>query len=168
MSSSTSATYSKHRFCRNYRFVESQFAPIAALAHCTTQDPHIETNSVIRADCIKFIMTFRSQLPKDMHLALLPLIIAHLHSKNKVVSTYAACMSSHHESICGSCHFTVTGCVERAMILRVDKHPVIGEADIASQLSDLFSGLFAALSHPGNHENEYIMRGSANPCIYYA
>ena len=54
------------------------------------------------------------------------------------------------------------------MILRVDKHPVIGESDIAPHLNDLFSGLFAALSHQGNHENEYIMRGSPRQLFAHA
>lgn len=46
---------------------------------------------VLKADAIKFIMTFRSVLPREMILGSLPQLIRHLSATNIVVHTYAAC-----------------------------------------------------------------------------
>lgn len=46
---------------------------------------------VLKADAIKFIMTFRSILPKEMIIGSLPQLIRHLSASNIVVHTYAAC-----------------------------------------------------------------------------
>lgn len=47
--------------------------------------------SVLKADAIKFIMTFRSILPREMIIGSLPQLIRHLSASNIVVHTYAAC-----------------------------------------------------------------------------
>ncbi len=45
---------------------------------------------VLKADALKFVSVFRSQLPRDALVALLPLLVAHLRSTEFVVHTYAA------------------------------------------------------------------------------
>lgn len=45
---------------------------------------------VIKADCIRYIMTFRSILPGQLILAALPFVSNHLASNSKVVHSYAA------------------------------------------------------------------------------
>lgn len=46
---------------------------------------------VLKADGIKFIMTFRSILPRDMVVGSLPQLIRHLSASSIVVHSYAAC-----------------------------------------------------------------------------
>lgn len=46
---------------------------------------------VLKADGIKFIMTFRSILPRDMVIGSLPQLIRHLSASSIVVHSYAAC-----------------------------------------------------------------------------
>lgn len=46
---------------------------------------------VLKADAIKYIMTFRSVLPREMVSGTLPQLIRHLTSESAVVHTYAAC-----------------------------------------------------------------------------
>lgn len=46
---------------------------------------------VLKADAIKYIMTFRSVLPRDIVVGTLPQLIRHLTSESAVVHTYAAC-----------------------------------------------------------------------------
>lgn len=46
---------------------------------------------VLKADGIKFIMTFRSVLPREVVIGHLPQLIRHLSANSIVVHTYAAC-----------------------------------------------------------------------------
>lgn len=46
---------------------------------------------VIRADAIKYIMTFRSILPSEMVVSTVPSLIKHMVCESAVVHTYAAC-----------------------------------------------------------------------------
>lgn len=45
---------------------------------------------VIKADCIRYLMTFRNILPKEVIISSLPLLTQHLVADSKVVHTYAA------------------------------------------------------------------------------
>lgn len=51
----------------------------------------VNEQPVLKADAIKYIMTFRSVLPRDMVVGTLPQLIRHLTSESAVVHTYAAC-----------------------------------------------------------------------------
>lgn len=46
---------------------------------------------VLKADGIKFIMTFRSILPREVVVGSLPQLIRHLSANSIVVHSYAAC-----------------------------------------------------------------------------
>lgn len=46
---------------------------------------------VLKADGIKFIMTFRSVLPREVVIGSLPQLIRHLGANSIVVHSYAAC-----------------------------------------------------------------------------
>jgi len=65
-------------------------------------DPNAEV-PLLKADAIKFLYTFRSQIPKQFHLGVLPLLTNHLKAKDVVVRTYAAV------------------CIERVLSIRVEK-----------------------------------------------
>lgn len=54
------------------------------------EDSNVNSRSIIRADCLKFVSTFRAQFTVDVLRALMPLLIAHLNSNFTVIQTYAA------------------------------------------------------------------------------
>lgn len=104
------------------------------------QGADVNSTVQLRADAIKYVMTFRNQLSREMHLALLPLLAAHISSSSVVVSTYAA------------------ACIERLLTLRNGATTVITEADLAPLTPTLFQNLFAKFSGHGAEDNEYIMK----------
>lgn len=46
---------------------------------------------VLKADAIKYIMTFRSVLPKEIVAGAIPQFVRHLSATSSVTHTYAAC-----------------------------------------------------------------------------
>lgn len=50
-----------------------------------------KTLPVLIADSIKYLMTFRSVLPRNMVVGSIPHLVRHLTAYNQVVHTYAAC-----------------------------------------------------------------------------
>lgn len=47
-----------------------------------TQDADVNARPIVRADCIKFVHTFRNQFSVEQLLALMPMLIAHLQSEH--------------------------------------------------------------------------------------
>ncbi|CAG5027047.1 unnamed protein product, partial [Parnassius apollo] len=91
---------------------------------------------VLKADAIKYIMTFRSLLPKDVINTALPLLIEHISGRG-VVCTYAAC--------------TVEKLIAGGMVPKAVLQP---------HAPKLLGALFAALGEnadPADH-NEYVMK----------
>lgn len=96
---------------------------------------------VLKADAIKYIMTFRSILPKEMVVATLPQLVRHLTSESAVVHTYAACT------------------LEKILILKDSNNfPIVTGVQLEPLASDLLSNLFTVLAHPVSEENEYVMK----------
>jgi len=54
------------------------------------QEKDMTVRPMVKATCIKFVSIFRNQFTKEQFGALMPLLIAHLGSKDVVVHTYAA------------------------------------------------------------------------------
>ncbi|CAM9656674.1 unnamed protein product, partial [Chrysoparadoxa australica] len=106
----------------------------------------VNTRPVVRADCIKFISTFRGQFSVEQLKSLMPLLIAHLNSESVVVQTYAAVA------------------LERIQMVRdptpTGQRPVqrFGRKELEPFLQPLFTGLFKALDSSEMEENEYVMR----------
>lgn len=46
------------------------------------QDADVNARPIVRADCIKFVHTFRNQFSVEQLLALMPMLIAHLQSEH--------------------------------------------------------------------------------------
>ena len=101
---------------------------------------NIDEMPVLKAAAIKYIMTFRSQLPSDLVKACLPGITAHLKAQSHVVHTYAA------------------AAVDKILIMKMpgsNNVPVVSAADLAPLASELLQGLFGAFALPGNHTTIY-------------
>jgi exportin-2 (importin alpha re-exporter) len=109
------------------------------------QDDDIHGRPIVKADALKFVSLFRSQMPAELMMQLLPHIIKYLNSTSVVVQTYAA--------------YTI----ERFLSLKDTQPdrsvvPRLPPDAIASQLQPLFSGLFTVLENDELPENEYVMK----------
>uniref|UniRef100_A0AAU7BNY5 Exportin-2 n=1 Tax=Propylea japonica TaxID=158624 RepID=A0AAU7BNY5_9CUCU len=104
------------------------------------QQPNVDDLPVIRADAIKYIMTFRSILPNEMVVSTLPFLIKHMISESAVVHTYAACT------------------VEKILVLKNSNNAAVTSAQLEPLAGELLTNLFGILERPVSEENEYVMR----------
>ncbi|GAB4819020.1 hypothetical protein N2152v2_006066 [Parachlorella kessleri] len=95
---------------------------------------------ILKADALKFITTFRSQLPKDTTLALFPSLINLLGAESNVVHSYAAIA------------------VEKVLSLKEGGKTKFTPEELAPFLQALLEKLFAAFHFPESGENEYLMK----------
>jgi exportin-2 (importin alpha re-exporter) len=110
----------------------------------------VNAQPIVRADCLKFVTTFRNQFSREQWGALMPLLVKHFASSHAVVATYAAMA------------------VERSLTVKVPaapgakvtgrRPPLLGPADLAPFLEGLLTGLFSALDNPAMPENAHIMK----------
>lgn len=115
-------------------FYAAHVAPELAAA----ADP--DARPVIKADCLRFATTFRSQLPRAAALDLFPRAAALLGSAHNVVHSYAAIL------------------VERLLAMRAGGAPAFTPAELGPHLQPMLERLFGALALPESGENEYVMR----------
>jgi len=96
---------------------------------------------ILKADCVKYIMTFRSILPPEIVRAALPSLVQLLKSPYVVVHTYAA------------------AAIDKILIMKDSEgKALIKSADLAPLAEDLLKNLFSAFDLPGSSENEYMMK----------
>lgn len=115
------------------QFCEQQILP-------ELERQNINELPVLKADAIKFLMTFRTLLGAQTMTVCLPQLVRHLSSESTVVHSYAACTL---EKV-----LTMRGADNNLLITVNQLQPIAG---------DLLNGLFAVLS--GVHtENEYVMK----------
>ncbi|KAK5647359.1 hypothetical protein RI129_002251 [Pyrocoelia pectoralis] len=104
---------------------------------------NVDELPVVKADAIKYVMTFRSVLPRDIVVGTLPQLIRHLTGESAVVHTYAACT------------------IEKILVMR-DKNrnniSIVRGEELAPLAGDLLSNLFSTLEKPVSEENEYVMK----------
>ncbi|KAK3928644.1 Exportin-2 [Frankliniella fusca] len=105
------------------------------------EKPDVNSLPVIRADAIKYIMIFRTVLPKEVVVGSLPKLINHLSAASPVVHTYAAAS------------------IEKILTIRGPDHqPMVKKEEVAQMAHVLLNSLFSALYLPASTENEYIMK----------
>uniref|UniRef100_W5LAP3 Exportin-2 n=1 Tax=Astyanax mexicanus TaxID=7994 RepID=W5LAP3_ASTMX len=105
------------------------------------RSPNVNEFPVLKSDAIKYVMTFRSQLPKEQLLETVPLLVAHLRAESTVQHTYAA------------------HALERLFTMRgPNNSTLISAAEMAPFTEQLLNNLFNALAILGSSENEYIMK----------
>ncbi|KAJ7514727.1 hypothetical protein O6H91_23G056900 [Diphasiastrum complanatum] len=104
------------------------------------QSQDINDQPLLKADALKFVTTFRSQIPKAMALAVFPNVIRFIVAESCVLHSYAA------------------GCVEKLLLLKNDRQPRFAPADVAPFLQPLLANLFSALKLPESQENAYVMK----------
>jgi exportin-2 (importin alpha re-exporter) len=101
---------------------------------------NVDELPVLKADALKFLMTFRNILGAPIVVSSLPQIVRHLSAKSVVVHTYSACA------------------LEKMFVLKLDGKPMITAANLTPMLNELLPGLFSVLTQPGSQENEYVMK----------
>jgi exportin-2 (importin alpha re-exporter) len=102
--------------------------------------PDINEIPVLKADALKFLMTFRTVLGAQVGAAI-PLIVRHLESNSYVVHSYAACN------------------LDKMLIMKdAAGNPLITQEVLAPHASAVVGGLFNALDKPNSGENEYVMK----------
>ena len=101
---------------------------------------NVDDRNIIKADCLRFVTIFRSQLPKSILLEMFPKCVEFLSNTHNVVHSYAATL------------------VERLLAMRQDGKAIFSAEELASYLQTLLEKLFAALTLPESGENEYVMR----------
>lgn len=106
----------------------------------------IDTLPILKSASIKFVSTFRNQLPREVLLSLIPVLSRFLKSGFYVTHTYAA------------------ACLERILTVRVGEpgrgpRPLaVTPEDLGPIVHELFEGLFALMMRPDYPENEYLMK----------
>ena len=138
--SSKSATRSRGITQTNPYIDLSSFFQSQILAEL--QSPDTAALPILKADAIRFIAAFRSQLSSTQLLSLLPLLINYVKSRIFVVHTYAAYS------------------IERILTVKTDAGVgVITKADFAPFAQPALEALFNTLdTHNDSRENEYLMR----------
>ncbi|XP_063387881.1 exportin-2 [Cydia fagiglandana] len=118
-------------------------SPLVDLVHFATEHaapelarPDVNELPVLKADSIKYLMTFRSLLPKELLVNAFPLLIEHIKARG-VVCTYSAC------------------CIEKLI-----GGGMITKPALEPHAPALLTTLFAALGDHASpeHHNEYVMK----------
>ncbi|ORX69547.1 Cse1-domain-containing protein [Linderina pennispora] len=114
--------------------------------------PHLQDVSsdqsapILKVDAIKYVHTFRSQLPREFLVQALPWLTSHLAHPNPVVSTYAA----------------IT--IERLLMLKKEGKLVFGPGDIQPLAEGMLVHIFGLLDRAGSPEklaeNDYLMKAA--------
>lgn len=95
-------------------------------------------NPILKATCIKFVTTFRQQLPAEIYRAVFPHLVGMLRDPNYVIHSYAAT------------------CVERMLTVKDQGQLRLGS--IKEFVPTLLTNLFDILNSKESKENEYIMK----------
>ncbi|KAI2810344.1 hypothetical protein RDWZM_002654 [Blomia tropicalis] len=106
--------------------------------------PDINQLPVLKADALKYIITFRNQIPlKEVIIPMMPQLIRHLSTPIIVIHSYAA------------------NCIEKLLTLRDPAQKsltLVKPDDIQPFILPLIEGLFGILQHPGSSENDYVIK----------
>jgi exportin-2 (importin alpha re-exporter) len=125
----TSQLVSIPQFCQDHIFPELKRSNVDELP-------------VLKADAIKYILTFRSVLPNELVIGTIPLLVQHLTSESAVIHTYAACT------------------IEKILIMKnpSNNQNILTGAVLEPLSNQLLFNLFAILEKPVSEENEYVMK----------
>ena len=106
---------------------------------------------VLRADALKYMVTFRNHMLKEVLVKCLPAISAHLKAESAVVHTYSAI------------------CLEKLLLLKNPNQTVVSTLltpdDLQNYLTDIISGLCQILT-TSDEENEHAMKCLMRLCSF--
>lgn len=104
--------------------------------------PDLNQFPVLKASGLKYLVTFRNQLPHDILIDSFPLIITHLNASSMVIHTYAA------------------NAIEKLLSVKNTSGLYLINQEVLTPMADVtFKGLFSIFSKPGSEQNDYAMKG---------
>lgn len=104
------------------------------------QSEDVNAQPLLKADALKFLTTFRYQIPKTSALSIMPHLMKFLLCESNVVHSYAA------------------NCIEKMLLVKDGRQLQYTSADINRFLQPLMTNLFNALKLPESQENPYVMK----------
>jgi exportin-2 (importin alpha re-exporter) len=115
------------------------------------QAADVDERPVLKADCLKFVATFRQHLPKEAYVVLLPLLVRFLQTETFVLHTYAA------------------NAIDKLLSVRdgdTTQAPLrMSSADLQSSVEPMLTALFGVLEkYDESAENQYIMLAILRVC----
>ncbi|XP_031505824.1 exportin-2-like [Nymphaea colorata] len=100
----------------------------------------VNSQPMLKADALKFLTTFRSRIPKNLALELVPHAVRFLTAESNVVHSYAA------------------NCIEKLLLVKDDGRERYTASDISPFLIPLMTNLYHVFELPGSEENQYAMK----------
>jgi len=112
------------------------------------QDPDVNSYPVIKSDAIRYLATFRQQLPREALLSSIQHLVRYLGSNIPVVNTYTA------------------HALERILTVKApnNKDNMITRADLKPFIEPFLTKMFDLLQ-PVTGENEYVMKAMMRVCV---
>jgi len=141
----TRAKTEKHGITKTNQLVNlADFANQHVVPELQNGVQEVNALPVLKASCVKYVMTFRSQLSPEAVKGCLPLVVNFLKAESAVVHTYAA------------------AAIEKSLIMKVggigSNVALVTAQDLSPLAGPLLQSLFDVLSRPGSAENEYVMK----------
>ncbi|CAG0917110.1 unnamed protein product [Notodromas monacha] len=99
-------------------------------------DAQVDSRPVVKADCLRYVLVFRSLLDAELVRSAIPPMVQHLSAKSIVSHSYAA------------------SAIEKILAM---PEKIVSAADLVSVMEPLLKNLFAILEVEGSKENEYAM-----------
>jgi exportin-2 (importin alpha re-exporter) len=125
---------------------------------------YINHHPIVKADAIKLVCLFRSHLPKQLLLSIIPYLIQFMYSKYIVIQTYAAMtierflcikdkisIDNSNSSGFNGINNSSSNSSSTKTINRITKD------DVLPYIESLFNGLFSILDNINQPDNEYVM-----------
>ena len=114
---------------------------------------------ILVADAIKFVTTFRVQLPREVYEHVMPALVALLGHKEAVVHTYAATAIERMLTVKEAPVAAAAGATAAAAAAAAAAAPLrFGAAQLTPLLQPLLTSLFGVLKTEASKENAYVMR----------
>ena len=118
----------------------------------SNNNAYINHHPIVKADAIKLVCLFRSHLPKQLLLSIIPFLIQFMYSKYIVIQTYAAMTIE--RFLCIKDKISIDNSNSSGSTKTINR---ITKDDILPYIESLFNGLFSILDNVNQPDNEYVM-----------
>nr|ACJ36227.1 cellular apoptosis susceptibility protein [Penaeus chinensis] len=104
------------------------------------QNQDVNRLPVLKAEAIKYVISFRSALPFDAIKLCIPDLARLITAQSPVVHTYAA------------------AAIDKIFLFRLNNQPLVQKNDVSPSAAVLYTNLLGALTIQGSEQNEYVMK----------
>ncbi|ROT71296.1 exportin-2 [Penaeus vannamei] len=104
------------------------------------QNQDVNRLPVLKAEAIKYVISFRSALPFDAVKLCIPDLARLITAQSPVVHTYAA------------------AAIDKVFLLKLNNQPMVQKNDVSPSAAVLYANLLGALTIQGSEQNEYVMK----------